>query len=371
MNLAAVILAAGYSSRMGEFKPLLRLGGVTLLDRCVSLFRRAKIRRIVVVSGHRRQETEDEAKRLGLVAVHNPHYDDGMFTSVQTGIKQIPKADGFFLLPVDIPLIRPSTVLAIAAAFDGRSVVLPKFAGETGHPPLIPNRLLPAILAYKGQNGLQGLFADLKPKDTKILPVWDQGVVLDADTPEDLSVLNAHLPRLTMGERSEAEALAQQLMPEKGLLHGRLVARVAVSLGLELNCHGAELDVDLLYNSGLLHDIAKGRPRHEAAGAKLLKSLGLGDLSAIVSAHRDSLPPESGILSEKEVVYLADKLVRGQYQVPVHQRFTEKLELYAGNKAAFRAIRLRMENALVIQDIMEKSTGKTIDEILGNGQESP
>jgi len=68
------------------------------------------------------------------------------------------------------------------------------------------------------------------------------------------------------------------------------------------------------------------------------------------------------------VVYLADKLVRGQYRVPVHQRFTEKLTLYAGNEAACRAIRTRMENALTIRDIMEKSTGKTIEEIIGNGQ---
>jgi molybdenum cofactor cytidylyltransferase len=368
MNLAAVILAAGYSSRMGEFKPLLLLGGISLLDHCASLLRRAKIRRIVVVTGHCRQETENEAKRLGLVAVHNPDYDAGMFSSVRTGVQQLPKTDGFFLLPVDIPLIRPSTILALSAAFDGRCVVLPKFAEETGHPPLIPHHLIPAILAYKGQNGLQGLLASLKPKETKILPVWDKGVMLDGDTPDDLAVLSEHLTRLAMGERSEAEALAQLLMPEKGLLHGQLVARVAVNLGLELNRHGAALNVDLLYNSGLLHDIAKGRPRHEAAGAKLLKSLGLGSLAEIVSAHRDSLPPESGILSEKEVVYLADKLVRGQYRVPVHQRFTEKLTLYAGNKAACRAIRTRMENALAIQDIMEKSTGKTIEEIIGNGQ---
>ncbi len=368
MKLAAILLAAGLSSRMGDFKPLMRLGGETLLAHLAALFRQAKVRRIMVVTGHRHEEVEVEARRLGLTSVHNPDYARGMYTSIRTGVQGLPKVDGFFLLPVDIPLVRPATLAALTAAFDGQMAILPRFTEKNGHPPLLPSHLIPAILDYDGQDGLQGLLAGCKSKEVKELPVWDKGVLLDADTPEDFAVLTARMARLPIGERVEALALAELLMPEKGRVHGLAVARVAEALGLELGRNGCKLDTDLLYNSALLHDVAKGRTRHEAAGAKLLAGLGLGRLAEVVAVHRDAPPPSTGILSEKEVVCLADKLVRGQYRVPVRRRFTEKLELYAGNKAACRAIRRRMHNALALQEMVELATGKTIEAILGNGQ---
>ncbi len=370
MKLAAIILAAGFSSRMGgDFKPLMRLGEETLLARCAALFRQAKIRTIIAVTGHRHVEVEAEARRLGLSPVHNPDYARGMYSSICAAVRSLPKVDGFFLLPVDIPLIRPATLATLTAAFDGRTVVLPRFEEETGHPPVLPAHLTQAILRYDGQGGLQGFLSSRNKKEIKTVRVWDRGVLLDADIPEDFVVLALRLHRLAIGERSEALALAQLTMPEKGLTHGLTVAGVAEALGLELGRHGMHLDTDLLYNSALLHDMAKGRTRHEAAGAKLLRGLGLHRLADIVAAHKDTLPPISGILTEKEIVCLADKLVRGQYRVPAQQRFAEKLELYAGNKAACRAIRRRMDNALALQDMVEQATGKKIETILGNAQE--
>ena len=60
-----------------------------------------------------------------------------MYTSIRTAVQFLPKVDGFFLLPVDIPLIRPATLAALSAAFDGQTAVLPRFAEKTGHPELI------------------------------------------------------------------------------------------------------------------------------------------------------------------------------------------------------------------------------------------
>jgi CTP:molybdopterin cytidylyltransferase MocA len=370
MKLAAIILAAGFSSRMdGDFKPLMRLGEETLLARCAALFRQAKIRTIMAVTGHRHAEVAAEAQSLGLTCIHNPDYNQGMYSSICAALRALPKVDGFFLLPVDIPLIRPATLATLTAAFDGRTVVIPRFEEETGHPPLLPARLTQAILKYDGQSGLQGFLSSRNKKEIKTVRVWDRGVLLDADTPEDFAVLAGHLDRMAIGEQSEALALAHLLMPEKGLTHGLTVAGVAEALGLELDRHGVHLDPDLLYNSALLHDLAKGRTRHEAVGAKLLRDLGLHRLADIVAAHKDTLPPISGIVTEKEVVCLADKLVRGQYRVPLLQRFTEKLELYSGNKAAGRAIRKRMHNALALQDMVEQATGKKIETIVGSAQE--
>lgn len=154
-------------------------------------------------------------------------------------------------------------------------------------------------------------------------------------------------------------------MPEKGVAHGLAVARIAVTLGQALNRHGYQLDTDLLHNAALLHDIGKGRPQHEAWGAKLLAGLGLEKLAEIVAVHRDALPPTSGRLTEKEVVCLADKLVRGTLRVSVPGRFAEKLKIYAQDHEACSAIRGRLSNALALQSLLEKAVGRSIEEILG------
>jgi hypothetical protein len=153
-------------------------------------------------------------------------------------------------------------------------------------------------------------------------------------------------------------------MPERGVAHGHAVAAVAVRLGEELNRHGGTLDLDLIHNAALLHDVAKGHPRHEAAGGEFLARLGLGGLAGIVAAHRDVPPPASGVLTEKEVVCLADKLVRGSQRISVRERFGEKLALYRHDAEACAAIRGRMGNALGLLDLVERTCGRGIEEIL-------
>ncbi|OGR16681.1 MAG: hypothetical protein A2X81_10665 [Desulfobacterales bacterium GWB2_56_26] len=361
MRFGAIILAAGYSSRVGGFKPLMEPGGHSLIARCAQLFRRAHVADMYVVSGHRREEVEAEAARLGIPSIHNPHYDLGMYSSVCAALPHLTQVDGFYILPVDIPLVRPATIGALSAAFDGQTVIHPRFGDLRGHPPLIPAHLIPGLLAYDGKGGLKSF---LQQQHSRDVAVWDRGILLDADTPADFAVLTRRLQRLAIGEPAEALALARLVMPEKGVAHGVAVARVASALGRELNRHGYLLDMDLLHNAALLHDVAKGRPQHEVRGAELLADLGLEKLAEIVAAHRDAPPPDSGRLTEKEVVCLADKLVRGTLRMSVHRRFAEKLELYAEASEARRAIRGRLANALALESLVEKAAGQSIEEIL-------
>jgi molybdenum cofactor cytidylyltransferase len=361
VKLTAVILAAGYSSRMGGFKPLMDLAGRSLLARCAGLFGGAGIGKIVVVTGHRHTEVETEAARFGLATIHNPDYDRGMFTSVCTALPHLADRDGFFILPVDIPLVRPATITALAAAFTGETVVYPTFNGLRGHPPLIPAQLVPTILAHDGHGGLKSLLEQQEHQD---VAVWDRGILVDADTPDDFAALAKRFDRLAIGDTAEALALAAAFLAARGMAHGLAVAQVAMRLGRELNRHGCSLDLELLHNGGLLHDIAKGRPQHEARGAELLAGLGFRKLAEVVAAHRDVPPPSSGQLSEKEVVCLADKLVRGTVRLPVERRFGEKLELYALDRTASAAIRARLANALALQALVEQATGRSVADIL-------
>jgi CTP:molybdopterin cytidylyltransferase MocA len=346
---------------MGDFKPLMRLGGQSLIERCADLFRQVGVRTVVIVTGYRCGDVETEAKRFGLRCIHNPDYAQGMFSSVCAAARHMAGIDGFFLLPVDIPLVRPATIAALCTTFTGRTVLSPCFDGMHGHPPLLPGLLIPEILEHDGRDGLKSL---LERQEIREIPVWDKGILMDADTPEDFAALTRHLPKLDIGEPSEALALAALTMPERGLAHGRAVARVATALGKELNQHGSKLDLDILHNAALLHDIAKGQPQHEMQGAEMLDSLGLRRLSAIVATHRDVPPPVFRPLTEKEVVCLADKLVRGSLRVSVRQRFQDKLALYSHDPEACRAIRERLTNTLALQALVEHTTKRDIDDIL-------
>lgn len=357
----AIVLAAGYSSRMGEFKPLMRLGGQTLLGRVVGLFRAAGVRNVVVVTGHRAKEVRAEACVLGVSAVHNERYEQGMFSSVVAGVRDLGSAAGFFVHPVDIPLVRADTVTALLDAFDGQTATYPCFGGQRGHPPLLPASLVPMLLAHDGQDGLQGVLRALPAREQE---VWDRGILLDADSPEDFAVLVRRVDRWTLGERDEALALARLRMPDCGVAHGLAVSRVALKLAAALQKVGVTLDMDVVHNAALLHDIAKGGPEHERRGAELLQSLGLTALVESVGSHRDVPPPVSGIPTEKEVVYLADKLVRGVERVSVRQRFEEKLSKYAHDEEACRAILGRMQNGLGMLVLFERLVGHGVEDVL-------
>ena len=88
-KLAALILAAGYSSRMGRSKPLLPFGGQTALARVIGSFRQAGIDRIAVVTGHQAEQLEPLLRELGVGAIANPNYERGMYSSVQAGIASL------------------------------------------------------------------------------------------------------------------------------------------------------------------------------------------------------------------------------------------------------------------------------------------
>ena len=365
MKTGAVILSGGYSSRMNGFKPLMALGKETLIERVVHLFRSCGVDKIVVVTGHRKKEVKEEAARLGIKSAFNKEYDTGMYSSVCAGVKQMKDMDAFFILPVDIPLIRPATLSALFEIPLEKGVLYPTFFGERGHPPLISTALIPAIVKFDGKGGLKALLEHFPGKD---IAVWDEGILMDADTPEDFVNLEKRLLRMDVGSRLEAKALAGLVMRKRGVDHGLAVAKIACSIGRALNRNGFTLDMDRLFNSGLLHDIAKGEAHHEERGAEMLKKLGLKRLAGIVGGHRDAVVPKSGKIGEKELVCLADKLVRGTRRMPVEERFEEKLILYKRDADACKAIRKRLANAKGLERLVIKSLDRPLDDIVNEAK---
>src|SRR5271157_4270310 len=106
--MSALVLAAGYSSRMGQFKPRLPVGGRSAIELAITAFREAGIEVVLVVTGHRAQELTAVLEGHRVRCVFNPKYDSGMYSSIVAGLKALPAdTDACFILPADIPLVRP------------------------------------------------------------------------------------------------------------------------------------------------------------------------------------------------------------------------------------------------------------------------
>jgi CTP:molybdopterin cytidylyltransferase MocA len=200
LDCHALILAAGFSSRMGSFKPLMQLGGYPLLQHLVLLYRKVGLVKISVVCGHKAEAVKAEAEKLGINWILNPSPEQGMFSSVKAGLIALAglasPVTGLFVHPVDIPLVRPDTVrlLMQAAEHSDRQVLIPTYAGEIGHPPLIDPELIPSILEYNGAGGLRAVLQLFAPE---LVPVADHNILFDLDEPDDY-LLACH--RLEKGE---------------------------------------------------------------------------------------------------------------------------------------------------------------------------
>ncbi len=207
-RIGAVILAAGYSSRMGAFKPGLHIGDETVISRLVGSFRSAGISDIVVVSGHNRQELLSLINGLEVTESYNEKYPEGMFTSIQAGVQKTDKAlRGFFLIPVDCPLLEAETIdLLVSNIRDDSSFVVPCYRGKKGHPLYIPMKYRDEILNYDGNGGLKAITDKYDDQMIRI-ETGRESTVMDMDTPAAYEELKAFYQR---GMKSESlEELAK------------------------------------------------------------------------------------------------------------------------------------------------------------------
>lgn len=363
-SLAAIVLAAGASSRMGKLKPLMRLAGTPALARSIALFREAGIDDVVVVLGNRAEEIRPLVRQYAARCVDNPDWNDGMYSSVAAGARALPaSARGVFVLPADIPLVRPATVRRLVAASLAHpdAIVYPVFDNRRGHPPLIPRAILDR--AAHGAPGPLCALLDVHDPTSIEVPVPDEAIHLDMDTPDDFFSLLPLIGRRDVPTAAECEALlAMQNVPEPVLRHMRAVADVAGSIADALIAAGLAIDSELIQAGALLHDLAKGRPKHAEAGAAILRDLGMPAVAAIVAVHMEMHC--SGVVDERAIVYLADKLVSGDRLVTLHERFAPAHHRFRGNPEALAAARRRESTAESIAAAIEARLGAPLDSIL-------
>ena len=368
MRVAALVLAAGLSSRMDGFKPLLPLMQSTVLGHGIRTLREAGIDDILVVAGHNAREVLAESARLRVECVVNRDYAQGMFSSVLAGLAVLGRRCGALLvMPVDIPLVLPQTIKTLLGCVGQAQILYPTFSGERGHPPVIASGCVPFIESWQGQGGLRAALEGLEHLvDVQEIPVADSNIVFDLDTPEDYRQALRRVRRKGHPSVEEAYALlALHGVSGRGLAHGRAVVRIALAIADALGeKRGWPFDRELVHSAALMHDIAKGQRDHEARGGHILDMAGFPYAARIVEAHRDICLPDNAPITEREVVYLADKLVSCDRPVSVRRRFQEKLDRFGKNPEAYEAISGRRDRALAMLARVERESGMDIKSIL-------
>ena len=204
MDTAALIVAAGMSSRMGSFKPMLNIGSISVAQRVIANFRQAGINKIVMITGFNATMLERHLAGNNIIFLRNENYErTQMFDSVKIGLNYLSdKCERLLFTPVDVPLFTSQTVKKLLSS--GAKLACPVCNGLTGHPLLISKELFPTILADSGDGGLKGA-VDRCGAELVQIAVDDPGTVRDADTPEDFSaLLELHNSQLIRPEISVA-----------------------------------------------------------------------------------------------------------------------------------------------------------------------
>ncbi|MEW6334776.1 MAG: DVU_1551 family NTP transferase [Thermodesulfobacteriota bacterium] len=375
-RIVALILAAGFSSRMGDFKPLLPVGGTPLIERAIARFLQAGFHEVRVIVGHRAKEVIPVVTRLGARPVFNVDYPSGMYSSVRAGVRTLGGEEAaFFLLPGDCLPDKPETLARIASRFreEGRGILHPTFGGKRGHPPLISAAYRNAILAHDPPGGLRALLAE-QGDDTAEVEVDDAGILSDLDSPREYRKL---LERLA-DEKAPSEErclflLERHGVADRAVAHSRVVAALARRIALPLLRRGVPLDLDVITAAGLLHDLAKGKPRHAEEGMRIITAWGYPAVAAAMGSHMDIVPAVDGPPTEGEILYLADRLVDGVHPVCLEERIGRSAARFQGDARIAEAIARRFAHAIQIKTRIEGILGSPLEafpEDLERGGES-
>jgi len=181
-EIDCVVPAGGRSERMGSWKPMLPLEGMSIIERVVQ--RALSVcSRVIVVTGYRATELEAALRGLPrVVTTPNRDWQLGMFSSIRRGVEAV-TTKRFFVTLGDMPWIEPETYQALLR-FPQTDVVFPVFDGVRGHPVLFAGKLKEEILRADPARGSMRRIA--ARHSIGELPWKDDAILRDVDTRQDL-----------------------------------------------------------------------------------------------------------------------------------------------------------------------------------------
>jgi molybdenum cofactor cytidylyltransferase len=196
-NVAALVLAAGRSSRMGGPNKLLaEIGGRPLVRIVVEAALASRARPVIVVTGHQRERVETALAGLPIEFVHNPKFADGLGGSLRAGIAALPaQADGVIVCLGDMPQVEAGMIDRLIGALDpdkGALIAVPTIEGQRGNPVVWSRRFFPDLMAVEGDIGARYLIGRYSEAVVEV-PLTGTAALTDIDTPEALQAVKAEL----------------------------------------------------------------------------------------------------------------------------------------------------------------------------------
>jgi molybdenum cofactor cytidylyltransferase len=191
---AAIVLAAGMSSRMGTLKQLLPFGNSTVLGSVIENLQAAGVDRVVVVLGHEAEKVRQAVDNVGVEFVLNEEYVVGMFSSVQAGVRALPADTETVLICLgDQPGICSETIRALIATFGrcGNGIGIPFTQNDQGHPLFVSGKYLNELQLMSPTLTLKH-FLSAHANDIARLPIEDGAVLRDIDTPAEYEAERRH-----------------------------------------------------------------------------------------------------------------------------------------------------------------------------------
>ena len=195
-QIAAVVLAAGRSTRMGEANKLLAtIDGKTLVRQVVETLESTKVDHVVVVTGHEQESIRQELAGMNVTFVHNANYADGLSTSLKTGIEALSDdVDAAMVVLADMPFVSNDGVDEMIATYRERDdiyAVVATSKGKRGNPVLWSRRFFVELCDVQGDTGARHLIG----KHASVIAEVEMGEAasLDLDTPEALDAAGGKL----------------------------------------------------------------------------------------------------------------------------------------------------------------------------------
>ncbi|MCB9960453.1 MAG: NTP transferase domain-containing protein [Rhodospirillaceae bacterium] len=206
-HVAALVLAAGQSRRMGAANKLLaEVDGRPLAAHAMQAARDSGARPVVVVTGHEADRVADLAAAMGLAAVHNPDHAGGLSTSLRAGLAALPReVDAVLVCLGDMPGVTAAHLKRLIAAYapeEGRAIVVPTVVGKRGNPVLWDRRFFPEMAGLAGDVGARHLIGQYEDLVVEVA-FTDAAPTVDIDTPDELAAARrAALPSTDAGNGS-------------------------------------------------------------------------------------------------------------------------------------------------------------------------
>jgi molybdenum cofactor cytidylyltransferase len=193
MPVAAIILAAGESRRLGQPKQLLTYRGQTLVERAIRLANEAGASPVLVVLGANFATILAAIQSSNSIPVHNDRWRQGIASSIEAGIRALsvcaPEAEGVLLMGCDQPRLTADHLRSLITAFEGQTtaaIAASSYAGVRAVPAVFPRATFPELRSLSGDKGARSV---IEGAPCAVAAVEFEGGEVDIDAPEDLKKL--------------------------------------------------------------------------------------------------------------------------------------------------------------------------------------